>query len=131
MSLRRGLVVSLCAVAGVVSVGCGGKTMICEGACITAGAVIDQTTPASAIVSLTADAPCTVAVVPIDGGTEVIIGVSAGTLGAPGSCQIHQTLADGTIWVAVLSWEPYGGTGCCSIAIHDVGPAPTFTRAND
>jgi len=130
MSLSRVLVV-FGAMAGMLSVGCGGSTMICEGACISAGAVIDQTPLASAIVSLNADAPCTVTEVPIDGGTEVVIGVNAGTLGSSGSCQIHETLADGTIWVAVLSWAPYGGTGCCSISTHTVGPAPTFTREND
>ena len=50
--------------------------------------------------------------------------------GASGSCQIHTTLADGSTWVAILSWAPNGGSGCCAHSTHAVGPAPMFTRGN-
>jgi hypothetical protein len=130
MSLRLGMVRSLGVAAAVASAGCGGATAVCNGACITAGAVIDQTTLTSSIVSLTADPPCTVSELPLDGGTEVVIGVNQGPAGSAGSCQITETLADGSTWVATLSWEPVGGSGCCATATHDVGPAPTFTRVD-
>lgn len=46
----------------------------------------------------------------------------------PGSCHIHATLADGSTWVAVLSWA-FGSTGPCRPEVtYNVGPPPVFTR---
>lgn len=131
MSYRFGLVALLGISTIIPSGGCGDSPAVCEGACIIAGATIDQTTLPSPIVSLTADPGCTVTHEPIDGGTEVVVGLDQNTAGLSGSCQIHETLADGSTWVAVLSWDPVGGTGCCANSTHNVGPAPTFTRGND
>jgi hypothetical protein len=48
-----------------------------------------------------------------------------------GSCQIYATLADGSTWVAALSWA-FGDIGpCCHNVNYNVGPAPVFTRGND
>jgi hypothetical protein len=130
MSFRLGVLALLGGSAVILAGDCGGTQAVCNGACIQPGAVIDQTTLASPIVTLTADAPCSVSQLPIDGGTEVVVAVSQGPAAAAGSCQIHETLADGSSWVAVLAWEPVGGSGCCATATHDVGPAPMFTRSD-
>jgi hypothetical protein len=129
MSLGVWLVGCLGTFALLGSAGCDGHA-VCTADCTAAGAVIVQSASMSPVVSLTADAPCTVSVVPVDGGSQVIVGVNEGNPAHSGTCSVHETLSDGTELVATLGWARNGGTGCCANTTHNVGPMPTFTRTD-
>jgi hypothetical protein len=128
MSLRFGIFVLLGVSAVVAGTGC---ETGCIGDCGQAGALVDLRALTASIVSANADPPCSVNQEFLeDGGpgAEVYVGVT-GT--SPGSCQIHATLADGSTWVATLSWA-YGDHGpCCPHVTYNVGPPPIFMRSND
>jgi hypothetical protein len=128
MSLRFATVVLLGLAAVIAGGGCVTR---CSGACAEAGAIIDIRALTAPIVSAGADPPCSVNQDLLeDGGpgAEVDVGVT-GT--SPGSCQIHATLADGSTWVATLSWA-FGDNGpCCTNVTYNVGPAPVFMRSSD
>ena len=113
------------------AIACAGCQTICNGTCAEAGAVVDKRALTAPIVSVRADPPCTVNQALLDDGGsygEVSVGVN-GT--GSGSCEIYATLADGSTWVAVLSWA-FGSRGaCCPNGTYNVGPAPVFTRRND
>jgi hypothetical protein len=127
MSLRLCTVVALGAAAVIAVAGCETR---CSGACAEAGAIVDTRALPAPVVSATADAPCTVNQELLeDGGSgqEVYVAVDGNS---PGSCQIHATLADGSTWVAVLSWA-FGDNGpCCPNVTYNVGSAPKFARAD-
>lgn len=106
--------------------GCKGNSCAGTG---TAGAFIDQSSLTSPIVTVTADAPCSVTQVPADGGGEIFVDVHQSGPLTSGSCQIHATLADGSTWVAMFSWTPVNSV-CCGSSIGGVGPAPMFTRSS-
>jgi hypothetical protein len=121
MSPRLTLVVAFLVLAAGSLTGCTHE--YCD--CSQAGAYIVQMPP-SPISSLTADAPCLVSQFPVDGGVNIVIGVSAGAPGDSGSCDVHETLADGTILVATLAWTRVR-SGCCAGGTENVGPDPVFT----
>ena len=129
MSLRFGAVGWLGVLAVIADSGC--TTAICNVECAQAGSPVDTRALTAPIVSVSADPPCTVNQPSVyDGGSEGEVYVTASGTGA-GSCEIHATLADGSTWVAVLSWA-FGSTGpCCHNVTYNVGPAPMFTRGND
>jgi hypothetical protein len=111
---------------------CGASTK-CNVACPAAGvagAPIDQSLLPSAIVTLTADPPCSVTRASADGGGETFISVQENGPPTSGSCQIHARLADGSSWVAIFSWAPINSV-CCGSSIQSVGLAPMFTPGND
>ena len=128
MSLRFGTVVLLGVSAVIAGGGCETR---CSVSCAQAGAIIDIRAFTAPIISAGAEPPCSVDQWLLeDGGpgAEVSVGVT-GT--SPGSCQIHATLADGSNWVATLSWA-FGDNGpCCSNVTYNVGPPPMFMRSND
>jgi hypothetical protein len=128
MSFGLGPVVSL-GTAVILAGGACGAT-VCNVDCAAAGGSIDQSSLTSPIVTLTADPPCSITQAPADGGGEIFVSVHDSDPPTSGSCQIHTTLADGSTWVAILSWAPNGGSGCCAHSTHAVGPAPMFTRGN-
>jgi hypothetical protein len=45
-----------------------------------------------------------------------------------GSCDLHETLADGTMMVATLRWKR--NSGCCG-GIVSIGPAPEFRTVGE
>jgi hypothetical protein len=128
MSLRFGTVVLLGASALIADAGCETR---CNVSCAEAGAIVDKRALTAPIVSVRADPPCTVNQALLDdGGSDGEVSVEVNGTGS-GSCEIHATIADGSTWVAVLSWA-FGSTGpCCPNVTYNVGPAPAFTRGND
>ena len=113
------------AVALALSACDGGQQALCD--CADARAQVAQPALSSPVVSVDADAPCVASLVSSDGGLDVYVDTQAAT----GSCQVHETLADGTVLVAVFSFASGGGTGCCADAPHAVAPFPMFTQGND
>ena len=126
MSLRSRVRIGVGSLAAaLLLVGCGGQQVLCS--CLGAQALVAQPALSSPVVSVGADAPCTASLVSSDGGLDVYVYSGA----AMGSCQVHETLADGTVLVAVFSFASGGGTGCCGDGPHAVAPAPMFTQGND
>jgi hypothetical protein len=128
MPFGLGAVISLGVAVTVAGAACGAT--VCTGDCAAAGGIVDQSSLTSPIVTLAADPPCSITQAPADGSGEIFVGVRDSDPPTAGSCQIHATLADGSTWVAILSWAPNGGSGCCANSTHAVGPAPMFTRGN-
>lgn len=128
MSVKFGSVVLLGAWAAIAGTGCETR---CNVACAEAGGIVDKRALTAPIVRAWADPPCTVNQGLLEdggAGSEVYVDVNGTT---PGNCQIHATLADGSTWIAVLSWQ-FGSTGtCCPNVTYNVGPPPVFTRGND
>lgn len=115
----------------VLGGGACGTQAKCTAECVSeAVSVIDQTSLTAPIVTLIADPSCSVTTpTPADAGGEIIVEMVPKD-GAPtsGRCQVHATLADGSTWVAVLSWAP---TTCCGYTVNDVvSPYPKFTRVD-
>ena len=129
MSLRRSFWINggPWALALVLS-GCGEQMTVCS--CSTAEARVAQPALSSPVVSVGADAPCVASVVTADGGVDVEVSVVENITTATGSCQVHETLADGTVLIAVFEFAR-NGTGCCADSTHAVAPAPMFTQGND
>jgi hypothetical protein len=65
-----------------------------------------------------------------DGGVDVHVAVIEAITADTGSCQVHETLADGTVLIAVFEFAR-NGSGCCASGTHAVAPAPMFTQGND
>ena len=129
MSLRFCTVLCAGAAALFVVAGCG---TTCNVACAGAGALVDTRLFSALVVSAMADAPCAVNQGLLElqyGGKDQEVSVTVSG-SSPGSCRIHATLADGSTWVAVLSWA-FGDNGpCCSNNTYNVGSPPVFTRAD-
>ncbi len=112
--------------APLASGGCLGAGAQCS--CPVAGALIPQPKVSSPVVGLVADPPCSVVFEPDgDGGVQVLVVVTGTVLSSTGSCQIRETLADGTVLTAALSFERGPATDCCPSPTRNVGPAPAFT----
>ena len=94
-----------------------------------AQALVAQPTLSSPVVSVRADAPCVASLV-ADGGVDVEVTVIENINTATGSCQVHETLADGTVLIAVFEFAR-NGSGCCADSTHAVAPAPMFTQGNE
>ncbi len=125
MSLRVGTAVFLGVSAVIAAAAC---ETTCNVSCGEAGAIVDRSALTAPIVSVSADSPCTVNEALLeDGGGDGEVSVDV-TGTSSGSCEVHATLADGSTWVAVLSWA-FGSNGpCCPSVTYNVGPAPMFTR---
>jgi hypothetical protein len=107
---------------------CGGKQpQVCNVACVASGATVGQPALSSPVASVSADAPCAVSMTPADGGVAVFVQVNQG--GAAGTCQVRETLTDGSELAATYTFAPAGGSGCCSGTTVAVGAPPTFTRS--
>jgi hypothetical protein len=106
--------------------GCDGMGPQCT--CSIAGALIPQPEVSSPVVGLSADPPCSALLEPApDGGVQIFVGVTGEVLTSTGSCQIRETLADGTVLTAELMFERIPATGCCRSPTRNVGPAPVLT----
>ncbi len=81
--------------------GCGGQGAECS--CSTAEAKVEQPALSSPVASVNADGPCMASTqTGADGGVDVHVEVIENITTDTGSCQVHETLADGTVLVAVL-----------------------------
>ena len=121
MSRRWGFLVAGALLVGTWLAGCG--TTICD---CDDGSVHVFQMPASAIVSLTADPPCQAYQAPFSNGVDISIAADE-RIGA-GTCDLHETLADGTMMVATLQWKR--NRGCCG-GIVSTGPAPEFRTVSE
>jgi hypothetical protein len=118
MSPRWGFLVACALLVGALPAGCGSTSCDC-----TDGNVHIFQMPPSGIVSLTADSPCTAYQSPWNGGVDISVDIDARITSGSGRCDLHETLADGTMMVATLNWKYY--SGCCA-GIASTGPAPEF-----
>jgi hypothetical protein len=127
--IRWGLLLVGFGAAASVLIGCLGAGTQCS--CATAGALIPQPPVTSQVVSLIATPPCSVVPEPgPDGGVYILVVVTGTVITSTGSCQIRETLADGTVLTAELSFERTTPTDCCASPTRNVGPDPVFTIAS-
>ena len=123
MSLKLSVLAALAISIWLGGAGCGSPSK-CNVTCAADEAIVDQTALTSPIVTVAAEGPCIVSQFSVDGGSEVRVNVNnGGPAPSAGSCKIDATLADGSTWVAVLSWALERG-GCCPQ--YNFGPAPVF-----
>ena len=130
MPLGVGPVVSLGIAVAVWNGACGAHVK-CNVTCSSgAGGLIDQTSLTGPIVTLTADPSCAVTQTPADAGGQVFVDMipKDGPL-TSGTCRVYATLADGSTWLAVLSWTP-NTSECCGTVTEIISPYPKFMRAD-
>jgi hypothetical protein len=123
--------VVLLGIAVVLGAGACGAHAVCTALCSdSAGGAIDQTSLTAPIVTLSTDPSCSVTQTPADAGGQIFVDMMPKD-GPPtsGSCQVHATLADGSTWVAVLSWAPHASE-CCGTVAQTSSTYPKFTREN-
>ncbi len=127
MRARHWLLLLGLTVAPLAWAGCQGAGQQCS--CPVAGALIPQPEVSSPVVGLSADPPCSAVLEPAaDGGVQILVVVTGNVITATGSCQIRETLADGTVLTTALSFERVPSTDCCPNPTRNIGPTPALTR---
>ena len=113
-------------VAASALAGCQGTGPACS--CSIAAALVPPPPVSSPVVGLDADPPCSAVLEPgADGGVDILILVTGTVITSTGSCQARETLADGTVLTAEMSFERVTPTDCCQTPTRNVGPVPVFT----